>query len=105
LKNVEQARYLMNLVEESEDLELLSPTDLNIVCFRYAPQGVAESDLNDLNEEILYRIQESGFAVPSGTTLNGRYALRCSVTNHRSRRQDFDQLIKVVKQVGAEVLA
>ena len=44
------------------------------------------------NHEILIRLHEGGVAVPTYTTLRGRYALRAAITNHRSRREDFDLL-------------
>ena len=104
-KNVEQARYLSELVEASESLELIAPTDLNIVCFRFNPGGLEEPDLNSMNQEILYSLQESGVAVPSGTTLRDRYVIRCSITNHRTRRQDLDRLVRTVEEIGGNLIA
>src|SRR3954466_16310434 len=102
-QNVAQARYLTELVEGHPDMELVAPTALNIVCFRYAPPDLAKSDLNRVNEEILLRLQEGGIAVPSATTLGGRFALRCANVNHRSRRADFDTLVEAVARIGREV--
>jgi glutamate/tyrosine decarboxylase-like PLP-dependent enzyme len=102
-QNVAQARYLAELVEADPSLELLAPVPLNVVCFRYAPAGIADSRLNAINEEILLRVQERGIAVPSGTTLGGRYAVRAAITNHRSRREDFDLLARSVVEIGREV--
>jgi glutamate/tyrosine decarboxylase-like PLP-dependent enzyme len=102
-QNVRQARHLADLVEAHPDLELLAPVPLNVVCFRYAPRGFPSGELNRLNEEILIRLQESGLAVPSGTVLQGRYALRCANVNHRSRRSDFDALVDAVVRIGKEV--
>jgi glutamate/tyrosine decarboxylase-like PLP-dependent enzyme len=102
-QNVEQARYLRALVEATPELELLAPVPLNIVCFRYIDASLDETQLNKLNEELLIRLHESGVAVPSGTTLNGTYALRAAITNHRSRREDFDILIRKVVELGREV--
>jgi aromatic-L-amino-acid/L-tryptophan decarboxylase len=99
-QNVEQARYLEKLVHDAPMLELLAPVALNIVCFRYRVEGWDDAALNRLNEEILLRLQESGIAVPSSTTLNGRYAIRVSITNHRSRRDDFDLLVGEVRRLG-----
>jgi len=80
-------------------LELVADVPLNIVCFRYR-------DANDEeNKEILMRLQESGLAVPSGTMIGGRFALRVANTNHRSRREDFDLLVDAVKRIGAEVIS
>jgi aromatic-L-amino-acid decarboxylase len=107
-QNAAQARYLAELVEASPELELVAPVDLNIVCFRFNPgagSGRAGDDdaLNALNQEILLRLHESGLAAPSYTTLRGRYALRAAITNHRSRREDFDLLVREVIRLGREV--
>jgi aromatic-L-amino-acid/L-tryptophan decarboxylase len=100
-QNVEHARRLGELISKHPDLELLTPVSLNIVCFRYAPKGRSEDQLNAMNEEILLRIQEEGIAVPSGTVLKGRYAIRVAITNHRSRWEDFETLLNAVTKTGA----
>jgi hypothetical protein len=35
--------------------------------------------------------------------LGGRYALRVAITNHRSRREDFDFFVDAVLAAGAEL--
>jgi glutamate/tyrosine decarboxylase-like PLP-dependent enzyme len=102
-QNVAQARYLAGLVEDDPSLELLAPVPLNIVCFRYNPGGVPEERLNAINQEILVRLQEDGIAIPSGTTLAGRFAIRAANVNHRSRREDFDLLARSVVRLGNEI--
>ncbi|MEA2603353.1 MAG: aromatic-L-amino-acid/L-tryptophan decarboxylase [Acidobacteriota bacterium] len=102
-QNVAQAQYLAQRVESSPDLELLAPVSLNVVCFRFAAD-LPEEELSALNREILMRLQESGVAVPSGTVIRGRYALRAAVTNHRSRREDFDVLVEEVVRIGRELV-
>lgn len=97
-QNVDQARYLASLVGASPELELAAEAPLNIVCFRYAGASDAE------NKEILMRLQESGIAVPSGTMLEGRFAIRVAISNHRSRRSDFDLLVEAVTRIGREVV-
>ncbi len=99
-QNVRQARYLAGLVEEAPELELLAPVALNIVNFRYVASGLDDSVLNEINKCILGKLQEYGVAVPSSTILNGRLALRVAITNHRSRREDFDALVAAVREFG-----
>ncbi len=99
-QNVRQAAYLAELVTRHPRLELLAPAPLNIVCFRYAIPGKADGALNALNQEILLRVQESGLAIPSHTMLGGRFAIRVAITNHRSRREDFDLLVRAVVDTG-----
>jgi glutamate/tyrosine decarboxylase-like PLP-dependent enzyme len=98
-QNVEQANYLVSLIKASPQLELAAEAPLNIVCFRYAGASDAE------NKEILMRLQESGIAVPSGTVLEGRFAIRVAISNHRSRRSDFDMLVETVTRIGQDVMS
>jgi glutamate/tyrosine decarboxylase-like PLP-dependent enzyme len=100
-QNVRQAHYLAGLVAKHPRLELLAAVPLNVVCFRFVVPGVNDETLNALNKEILLRIQESGLAIPSQTMLNGKFALRVAITNHRSRREDFDLLVKAVVETGS----
>ena len=100
-QNVRQAHYLAGLVTKHPRLELLAPAPLNVVCFRFVVPGADDAKLNALNTEILLRIQESGLAIPSQTMFNGKFAIRVAVTNHRSRREDFDLLVKAVVEIGS----
>jgi len=109
-QNVAQARYLANRVHHHPELELLAPVPLNIVCLRYnkgSGEGTGgreqEERLNAMNREVLMRIQERGIAVPSATMLNGRFAIRVAIVNHRSRVEDFDALVDAVVEIGREV--
>jgi len=52
----------------------LAPVSLNLVCFRYAPQG--QEDLNTLNEKLLQAINATGKAYLTHTKLRGQYTLR-----------------------------
>lgn len=103
-QNIEQAHYLAQRILQSPQLELLMPVSLNVVCFRFAVPDWDDDRLNSFNEELLLRLQESGIALPTSTIVRGRYAIRCAITNHRSRREDFDILLSEVIQIGEEML-
>ncbi|HEX6172066.1 MAG TPA: aminotransferase class V-fold PLP-dependent enzyme [Chitinophagaceae bacterium] len=102
-QNIIQAKYLTDLIEQSEDLELTAPTSTNIVCFRFNPQK-NNLDVDKLNKEILMRLQESGIAAPSYTKLNGNYCLRVANVNHRTVKEDFDILVNEVIRIGNEII-
>lgn len=99
-QNVEQAQYLKSLVEANADLELLAPVSLNVVCFRFRNSLLDERQMTSLNQEIVMQLHEAGIAVPSYTTLNDKYAIRVAITNHRSRRADFDSLVQEITTRG-----
>jgi glutamate/tyrosine decarboxylase-like PLP-dependent enzyme len=102
-QNIDQARYLAELVEAAPELELAAPVPLNVVCFRYTRPGLDDQALDTLNKQIMVELQEQGIAVLSGTSLNGKYVLRAALTNHRSRRKDFDLLVREVVRIGAQL--
>jgi aromatic-L-amino-acid decarboxylase len=115
-QNVAQAAYLGERIAAHPELELLAGVPLNIVCLRYvgnfdssrgsgASSRSSDTALDAANREILMRIQERGIAVPSGTLLRGKFAIRVAITNHRSRREDFDLLVEKVVEIGREVTA
>ncbi|WP_421787022.1 pyridoxal phosphate-dependent decarboxylase family protein [Hyphobacterium sp.] len=104
-QNIRQARYLADRIAEQDDLELLAPVSLNIVCLRYVPETVAAADLDALNTEILLRVQESGEALPSHTRINGKFAIRVCISNHRTTNATLDALIWQIRQIGAGLAA
>jgi aromatic-L-amino-acid decarboxylase len=102
-QNVAQAAYLEDRVRATPELELMAPVPLNIVCFRYRGAGTGGVDLDQLNTELLMRLQERGIAVPSQTMLGGQFALRVAIVNHRSRREDLDLLVDKSVELGREI--
>jgi len=102
-QNIDQARYLGELVEASPELELSAPVTLNVVCFRYVALALSDAELDELNKQIVVELQEQGIAVLSGTVINGKYVLRAANANHRSRREDFEVLVREVIRIGKEL--
>ena len=103
-RNVEQAFYLGNLVINHNDLELLAPIGMDIVCFRYHPKGKNLEELNALNKEIKLQLEEQAIALPGYTTLNGAYCIRCAISSHRVTNEDFDILIENVLSIGKQLV-
>ena len=99
-RNVDQAHYLGQLVADQPSLQLMAPIGMDIVCFQYIKRGLSQEEMNELNRNILIRLQEEGHAAPSYTTLRGSYCIRVAIANHRSQLSDFDYLIEKVIEIG-----
>jgi glutamate/tyrosine decarboxylase-like PLP-dependent enzyme len=87
----ELAADLARRVAASEELELLAPVGLNIVCFGYRGGD---------NAAIAADLQEAGRVAPSTTTLNGRTAIRAAIVNHRTGPADIEALVEGVLAAG-----
>ena len=89
------ASYLACRIAETPELELLAPVTLNIVGFRYRSQAA-----DRVNAEIVIAIQESGISAPSSTTINGQFAIRAAIFNHRTTELEIDNLVEATLRFG-----
>ena len=104
-RNCEQARYLASLLANDDDFELAAPVELQIVCFRPRAAGLSAGEVDRLTDEAVIRLQESGTAVISSTTIFGRRAMRVCITNHRTRDDDLELLLKELRRITAQARA
>ena len=102
-QNMAQAAHLEELIEASPQLELLAPRPTNVVCFRYMRPGLDDAALDALNRRLVIELQESGRYIVSSTVLDGRYALRVAITNHRSQMADFTALAEDCVRFGNQL--
>ena len=97
------AMYLGQLVSNADDFELLTPVELSICCFRYAPKNVAASELDQLNAKIMAVVQKGGRAYLSNATVNGKFALRACITNFRTTKADVEETLRVVREAASSL--
>lgn len=109
--NLDRARYAAELIEASDDFELMAPVELSIFCFRYLPPDArtgdrtddAERELDALNEKIMVTLQQAGSSYLSNATVHGRFALRGCVLNYRTTREDIEIMLEDVRRAAAAV--
>jgi aromatic-L-amino-acid/L-tryptophan decarboxylase len=70
------AKKLEELISAEKDFEILAPVTICVVCFRYKPEGQREDEINRLNKELNYQLNDSGKLYLSHTVLDGKYTLR-----------------------------
>ena len=104
-ENLRLARYLVERIEAIDSLEILAPAPLHIVNCRYVGALMDPDKINHLNTAILQRLHMSGFAIPSSTVLNGKFAIRICISNHRTRQSDLDEFIDQFIAIGKDVEA
>ena len=102
-QNIAQGHYLSGLIEAEPLLELVAPTNINIVCYRFRLAEAHSATVKALNTEIMLRLQEEGTAAISDTTIHGQHCLRVAINNHRTRREDLDLLVRETIRLGREL--
>jgi len=96
------ARLLGELVEKSDNLELLAPVSTSTVNFRYSPYDMSLSNktLDSLNQKISDDIVDSGEAHIPTTKVNGVVSLRACFLHYENCEDDVHHLIALVLQFG-----
>ncbi|CAA6803895.1 MAG: Aromatic-L-amino-acid decarboxylase (EC [uncultured Aureispira sp.] len=78
--HISLAQALTRWIQTSPDFELLAPTTLNLVCFRYHPKSIQEEErLNVINKKILDQLNKNGRMYLTHTKINKKYTLRIVV--------------------------
>lgn len=93
------------MIVENPEMELCTPPECNIVCFRYRPSGKENMELNALNERIRRQILEEGRFYIVKTQLRGIVWLRCTLTNPFTREEDLADLLSTIEKTGRKILA
>lgn len=99
-ENVRQAKLLGEMIDADPNFDLLAPVQLNVVCFRYRAPGKSDGQLDSMNDELVIRLQESGIAVTSSTSIGGRRAIRACILNHRTRDEDLTMLLDSLRGIA-----
>jgi aromatic-L-amino-acid decarboxylase len=76
--------------------EVCAPRHFSLVCFRH-------DGSDELNEALLARVNESGEAFLSHTTLDGRFVLRLAIGHERTSEADVQRTWDVLRREAAEL--
>lgn len=95
------AKLAEKIIRKNSGWEIISPAQLGVVNFRYVPgQAMAESDLNQLNQDISRKMNESGFAQVFTTQLLGKTVLRMCTINPETTKQDIHNTVARLVRIG-----
>jgi aromatic-L-amino-acid/L-tryptophan decarboxylase len=105
--DIRLAAELYRLIPQYGELEALTH-GLSITTFRFVPRDLAaggetvEEYLNQLNNELLTRLQNSGEAYLSNAVIRGKFALRACIVNFRTTEADIQALPPLVVRIGQQ---
>ena len=106
-QNMKLIEYWQELIKNSQDFQIMAPSVLSVVCFRFNPEKAMkiknenkELYLDKLNRLIIKSIRENREFLISGTMLNGRYVLRACIVNYRTTKQDVKYIIQALREIG-----
>ena len=99
------ADWVQEELEAKEDWEIISPSQLAIINFRYSPKCLSEEQKDYLNEKISAIIRSSGYAAIFTTVLNGKTVIRMCTIHPETTREDIQTTIQFLDKYAQEVCA
>ena len=107
-RDIQLAEELFRRAALHPELEAVTHS-LSITTFRYRPADLqvvdAETELylNQLNRELLTRLQESGEAYVSNAVIGEKFVLRACIVNFRTTSADIEELPFIVARMGKAI--
>lgn len=107
-RDIQLAEELFQRAALHPELEAVTRS-LSIATFRYLPADLgttgAETEvyLNQLNRELLTRLQESGEAYVSNAVIGEKFVLRACIVNFRTTSADIQELTLIVARMGKAI--
>ncbi len=104
-QHISLAQDLKDQIEQYEHFELLAPVPLNTICFRFHPDYIDDEEkLNELNEKLLNRIQDSGKLFLTHTKLDGKYTIRIVLGNTNLEQRHVDEVWKLIQKIANKLI-
>ena len=103
-RGFELADYAETVLREMPDWQIVTPAQMAVINFRYAPQGVDPTEFNHLNKALVEKMLVDGLAMVVSTTLKGQTVLRFCTINPRTTEADIRQTLEKFDALGQDLL-
>jgi aromatic-L-amino-acid/L-tryptophan decarboxylase len=97
---IRMAEFAERRLRERGDWEVVSPAQLAVVTFRYAPADRPRDELDALNQKLVAAALADGFATVTSTTLRGNAVLRLCTINPRTTEADILETIDRLERLA-----
>jgi aromatic-L-amino-acid/L-tryptophan decarboxylase len=95
-RHVALAQEFAEWVDADPSFERVTPTPLNLVCFRHV-------DDDAFGEELLATLNRSGAVYLTHTRVDGRYVLRMSISGTYTERQHVERAWALIRETAADI--
>jgi glutamate/tyrosine decarboxylase-like PLP-dependent enzyme len=92
-------------LRESGVFEVVTPAQLGIVTFRWAPPSLAEEQAEAINQQLVGAMLDDGYAVLTSTVLRGRTVLRLCSINPRTTEEEIAETVRRLAALGEKLSA
>lgn len=102
-KGMDMADYTEKLLRKEKDWKIITPAQLGILNFIYAPKGASLSAIDTYSKMIAEKVMHDGFAMITTTKIDDLTVLRMCPIHPGLMKSDIKQTIEKLKQFAKEV--
>ena len=95
--------YLERLVEQHDELEMMSTREWTNVCFRYVPKSSVD-DLSELNIEVRNRLLRNGNYMVSRSNIGEQVVIRAVIANPKITQSTLHSMVEEIVTHGREIV-
>ncbi|MEB8346396.1 aminotransferase class I/II-fold pyridoxal phosphate-dependent enzyme [Flavobacteriaceae bacterium KMM 6898] len=98
------ASWLETEIKKDPTFQLVVPRSMNLICFRFVPEGVDDQELlNDINAQLLQKLNASGNLYLTHTKINGKYTLRMSIGQTNVEQSHVEKAWNSIQEVAKKI--
>ena len=90
-------------LREAGCFEVVTPAQLGVVTFRYAPPGLAADQIEAVNQGLVTATLADGYAVLTSTVLRERTVLRLCTINPRTTEEEIAETVRRLAALGQKL--
>jgi len=109
--HIHYAQKVADLIQSNRDFQLIAPVPFSTVVFQFRPEALrkgdgtlSEPEVNELNERLLDRVNQTGKAFLSHTKLRGKFAIRIAIGNLKTNWVDVSETWDLIQKEADELL-
>jgi aromatic-L-amino-acid decarboxylase len=100
-EHITLAKNLAEKIKESGNFILFEPQHLNVVCFRYQPGQISNAEeLNQLNQKLMHKLNESGEIYITHTKVKGLVTLRMVIAQTYVQEKHVAKAWELIKKTA-----
>ena len=100
-EHIELAKELAEKIKNTDGFVLFEPQHFNVICFRYQPDNThSNEEINDLNQKLLQRLNESGKIYLTHTRINGLITLRMVIAQTYVEKRHVNKAWELIKEMA-----
>ncbi|MFW6198315.1 MAG: pyridoxal phosphate-dependent decarboxylase family protein [Acidobacteriota bacterium] len=96
-EKLELTDWITERLRETDEVDIVAEPQVTVVAWRWRPDGIEGEALDDLNRDLMDRINARKRVYLTGTRLRGRFVIRICVLSFRTHRERMEMALEDIR--------